>query len=85
MYKEYRDVSKSGAISQMYSEMAGRHRARSNCIHIIRIQEIEPSKCVRSHMIELLKKKLRFPAVRNMSKLNRRFRHTFMVKAPTTF
>jgi large subunit ribosomal protein L18Ae len=34
MYKEYRDTSLVGAVEQMYSEMAGRHRARFGSIHI---------------------------------------------------
>ena len=33
MYKEYRDNSLCGAVSQMYSEMAGRHSARGDSIH----------------------------------------------------
>lgn len=36
MYKEYRDVTLCGAVSQMYSEMAGRHSARAESIHIIK-------------------------------------------------
>ena len=27
MYKEFREVTINGAVSQLYSEMAGRHRA----------------------------------------------------------
>ncbi len=35
MYKEYRDVSLCGAVEQMYSELAGRHRARFASIQIV--------------------------------------------------
>lgn len=35
MYKEFRDVSLCGAVSQMYSELAGRHRARFQAIQIV--------------------------------------------------
>ena len=35
MYKEYRDVSLTGAVEQMYQELAGRHRARFSNIHIV--------------------------------------------------
>jgi len=35
MYKEFRDVSLAGAVEQMYSELAGRHRARFASIQII--------------------------------------------------
>ena len=36
MYKEYRDVSLAGAVSQMYMELAGRHSARAESIQIIK-------------------------------------------------
>lgn len=36
MYKEYRSNSLCGAVSLMYSEMAGRHSARADNIHIIK-------------------------------------------------
>lgn len=35
MYKEFRDVSLCGAVSQMYSDLAGRHRARFSSIQIV--------------------------------------------------
>lgn len=35
MYKEYRDVSLVGAVEQLYSELAGRHRARFGSIQIV--------------------------------------------------
>jgi large subunit ribosomal protein L18Ae len=34
MYKEYRDVTLNGAVEQMYSEMASRHRVRFSCIQV---------------------------------------------------
>eukprot|EP00804_Cyclotella_cryptica_P004593 CCRYP_006933-RA/>CCRYP_006933-RA protein AED:0.26 eAED:0.26 QI:0/1/0.5/1/0/0/2/886/156 len=36
MYREYRDLKLTGAISQLYDEMAGRHRTRPRSIQIIR-------------------------------------------------
>merc|ERR1719506_975384 len=36
MYKEYRGNTLCGAVAQMYSEMAGRHSARADSIHIIK-------------------------------------------------
>jgi large subunit ribosomal protein L18Ae len=35
MYKEYRDVSLCAAVEQMYSDLAGRHRARFSSIQIV--------------------------------------------------
>lgn len=34
MYKEYRDTTLNGAVDQMYSEMASRHRVRFPCIQV---------------------------------------------------
>lgn len=36
MYKEFRDVSLNGAVSQLIMEMAGNHRAQPDTIQIIR-------------------------------------------------
>merc|ERR1711920_843681 len=36
MYKEYRDVTINGAMSQMISEMSGRHRAQASSIQILK-------------------------------------------------
>ena len=36
MYKEYRDLTLCGAISQLYMELAGRHRVRRKDVAIIR-------------------------------------------------
>merc|ERR1712006_62139 len=36
MYKEFRDVTINGAVSQLISEMAGRHRAEAESIQILR-------------------------------------------------
>ena len=36
MYKEYRDVSINGAVSQLYAELAGNHKADKRTVHILR-------------------------------------------------
>ena len=41
MYREYRDLKLTGAVDQMYSEMAGRHRTRPRSIQIIRTATIK--------------------------------------------
>lgn len=44
MYKEYRDVSLCGAVEQMYSELAGRHRARFSSIQIVETRVVPAGK-----------------------------------------
>uniref|UniRef100_A0A8C9H2R4 60S ribosomal protein L18a n=1 Tax=Piliocolobus tephrosceles TaxID=591936 RepID=A0A8C9H2R4_9PRIM len=84
MYKEFRDTTKEGAIDQLYSEMAGRHRARASSINIIRISEIHKSLVRRPHIKQLLKKKLRFPAL-HLPTINKEFRRKFASKRPSTY
>ena len=51
MYKEYRDVSLCGAVSQMYMEMSARHSAALDSIQIIRTSVVENT-AVRRPQIE---------------------------------
>ncbi|KAK1933237.1 putative 60S ribosomal protein L18ae [Babesia divergens] len=64
MYNEYRDTSLTGAISQMYGEMAGRNKARASVIQIIRAREIADSDCRKPRTTQLLNPKLRFPILK---------------------
>merc|ERR1711939_703992 len=61
MYKEFTGLTQNAAVQQMYQEMAGRHRARFSSIHIIRVAEIEASKCTRSNTKQFLKANIAFP------------------------
>lgn len=49
MYKEFRDTSLCGAVSQLFMEMSGRHSGRSETLHIIRT-------CIVSNPEELKRK-----------------------------
>jgi large subunit ribosomal protein L18Ae len=61
MYKEYRDNTLCGAVSQMYNEMAGRHSARAESIFIIKTL-IQPDKDVlRDQIRQYTKATLKFP------------------------
>ena len=48
MYKEYRDVTLTGAISQMYMELAGRHSARAEAIQVIRTAVLQDNEVKRA-------------------------------------
>ena len=50
MYKEFRDVTINGAVSQLYQECAGRHRAQPGAIQIINTAVLPASKCRRDHV-----------------------------------
>ena len=34
MYKEFRELSRAGAVKALYQDMAARHRARFRSIHV---------------------------------------------------
>ena len=68
MYKEYRSTTLNNAVSQMYSEMAGRHSARADCIHIIKTVVQPDSKVLRDQTRQFLKAKLRFPKFTHTSR-----------------
>jgi len=48
MYKEYRDVSGTGAIQQMYLEMAGSYKVKWSSIVVLRTEEINKEDCIRT-------------------------------------
>jgi len=85
MYKEYRDVTINGAMSQMYAEMAGRHRAQPGSIQIIKTAIIKDAECRRNHVLQMHGSKLSFPMVRKTPLVEKKLRRTFNAKRPTTF
>jgi large subunit ribosomal protein L18Ae len=66
MYKEYRDILTSGAVEQMYIEMAGRHKARWCSIVILRIEELNFKECIRTSIRQFHNPKIKFPVIRNI-------------------
>ena len=64
MYKEYRDVSVCGAVSQMYMEMSGRHRAVHDTIHVVKAITVETNELRRQKSIVISSNKAAFPKTR---------------------
>lgn len=82
MYKEYRDVTRVGAIETMYQDLAARHRARFRSIHILKIVEIESEDDVkRQYVKQFLTKDLKFPLPHRIQKSNK----LYAPKRPSTF
>jgi len=61
MYKEYRHNTLCGAVSLMYNEMAGRHSARADSIHIIKTVVQPDNKVMREQTRQFVKTSVRFP------------------------
>ena len=86
MYKEYRDTSLCGAVSQMYMEMSGRHSARSETIQIIRTSRLEDKDLKRAANIQIADKKVAFPKLRTVKRAPTKNMQTlFKADRPTLF
>merc|ERR1712107_797399 len=61
MTKEFRDVSKSGAVSQALNDLASKHRARYNNIEVLGVKSIANAECRRPFVQQFHGSKLSFP------------------------
>ena len=85
IYKEFRDVSRCGAVKQLYADMASHHRATGTNIQIISVNEIRIKDAKRKSTKLFHNAHIRFPVFHRVPRLNKRFQHTFMPIRPTTF
>ena len=87
MYKEYRDISLNGAISQLHMEMAGNHRASEDTISIIRTSVLSDKDHVRRSKSHLLRGNgVKFPILRSVHRAsNKRYSKIFKASRPNTF
>ena len=83
MYREYRDLTVCGGVTQCYRDMGSRHRARAHSIQIIRIEEVPAKKVRRPHIQQFLKSTIKFPLPHRLYKENRPLYTT--VKPDTKF
>merc|ERR1712217_836862 len=78
LYKEYRDTTRVGAVSQLYMDMAGRHRARTRSIQIIDVKEVAAKDCKRPYITEFHDSNIRFPLPHRVQRASeRRFQRRF--------
>ena len=68
MYREYRDVTVCGAVTQCYRDMGARHRARADVIQILKVMQIAAKDCKRPHVTQFHKALIRFPLPARVSK-----------------
>ncbi|KAJ8609038.1 hypothetical protein CTAYLR_008706 [Chrysophaeum taylorii] len=86
MYREYRDLTLTGAVNQMYSEMAGRHRARPRSIQIIRTATIKDKDVKRPATLQFVKPNVKFPLPHRIIRApEKKYRTTFHANRPNTF
>lgn len=89
MYREFRDLTLNGAVSQLYDEMAGRHRCRPRSIQIIRTATLNKSDLQRANGLQFAKKKVKFPLPQRVASAKRGAKalsdKTFTTVRPSTF
>jgi large subunit ribosomal protein L18Ae len=68
MYREYRDVSTAGAVTQAYRDMGARHRAQADRIQIIKVQRINASDTKRAPIKQFHDAKINFPLPHRVTK-----------------
>ena len=89
MYREFRDVSLTGAVSQLYDEMAGRHRARPRSIQIIRTATVKAADLKRPNPMQFAAAKVKFPLAHRVASGKRAQKalsaRTFTTVRPTTY
>ncbi|XP_011494448.1 PREDICTED: 60S ribosomal protein L18a-like [Ceratosolen solmsi marchali] len=83
MYREYRDLSVSGAVTQCYRDMGARHRARAHSIQIIKVEIVKAANCRRPQVKQFHDSKIHFP----LPKRIQRYKHMplFSVRKPRTY
>jgi len=83
MYKEYRDLTAAGGVTQCFREMGGQHRAQAGCITVLRVETVDNEKVRRPHLKQFLTSNLKFPLPRLV---NRRLHAPrFTTSRPKTF
>ncbi|XP_028793630.1 aspartyl protease family protein 2 [Neltuma alba] len=86
MYKEYRDTTLNGAVEQMYTEMASRHRVRFPCIQIIKTATIPAKMCKRESTKQFHNSKIKFPLVfKKVRPPSRKLKTTYKASRPNLF
>ena len=84
-YREYRGLTLTNAVDQMYSEMAGRHRARPRSIQIIRTATIDDDQVKRTNMLQFVGDDTKFPLPHRIQRHpNKKVRTTFKASRPST-
>merc|ERR1711937_410400 len=85
-YKEYRDLTLTGAVQQLYSEMASRHRTKSESIQLIKTAVISARKCKRSITMYYNANTIDIPLIRKLFRPSRKLHKRFFKKnRPSVF
>jgi len=83
--KEFRDVTRVGAVNQMLMDMAGRHRTRSHRLQIMQVKEVASKDVVRPATKQFINSKIKFPLPHRVLRApSAQFRTKFKARRPST-
>jgi large subunit ribosomal protein L18Ae len=85
LYKEFRSTSLNGAVSQLYSEMAGRHKAQRESLTIVRTTELKGDivkTCRRAYIKQIVKPDVKFPILHKRIRAAPKYRTVFQANRP---
>ncbi|KAM3131992.1 hypothetical protein pb186bvf_015876 [Paramecium bursaria] len=87
MYKEFRDVTLNGAISQLYQQMSGNHRANPNAIQIIRTSVLTKGDEIKRSKSNIYRGDgIKFPIVKTIPRASsRKYKTIFKAKRPNLY
>jgi large subunit ribosomal protein L18Ae len=86
MYKEYRDVTLTGAVKKMYADLSSRHRARRSSIQIVKTAVVKAADTKRVYTQQFHTNDIKFRLLHRINRPSAKtFRQTFKATRPTTF
>eukprot|EP01098_Paradermamoeba_levis_P016376 TRINITY_DN8822_c0_g1_i1.p1 TRINITY_DN8822_c0_g1~~TRINITY_DN8822_c0_g1_i1.p1 ORF type:complete len:192 (+),score=57.77 TRINITY_DN8822_c0_g1_i1:50-577(+) len=86
VYKEFRDLTRAGAVNKLYMDMAARHRTAFRSIQILDVKEIPASKTRRPSTQQFHDSGIKFPLPhRHLRVPLKRFHRRFRPVRPNTY
>merc|ERR1712191_14921 len=82
MYREYRDLTVTQAVTACYRDMGARHRARAHSLQIIKVEPVAASKTRRNIVKQMHDSKISFPLP---SRVQKQTGALFKAKRPNTY
>eukprot|EP01101_Sappina_pedata_P012881 TRINITY_DN9229_c1_g1_i1.p1 TRINITY_DN9229_c1_g1~~TRINITY_DN9229_c1_g1_i1.p1 ORF type:complete len:189 (+),score=88.72 TRINITY_DN9229_c1_g1_i1:61-627(+) len=85
VYKEFRDVTRIGAVNQLYQDMAARHRARFRSVQIIEVRRIGNTRVTRPNIKQFISASVKFPLPHRILRNDKpQYKTRFMARLPVT-
>jgi large subunit ribosomal protein L18Ae len=85
IYKEFRDVSRVGAVEHLLSDMGGRHRTTYRRLQIMEVKSIPAKACRRTGVKQFHNSKIKFPLPHRVDRApTKRYRAIFKAHRPNT-